>query len=129
MNGGNSKAFGTMICMSNVPDKKSPHLRKLTAPLSCKKMDGTIGLVPPGFEWDGSSVPWVFQGLFPRHRHPVASCRHDWRCHNAENKAERAFADMEFEKDVGKTSWWVTKKVMYAGVRIGAYLGIGVYKD
>jgi hypothetical protein len=43
----------------------------------------------------------------------------------AKNPVERKFADKEFEKDVGKTSWWLTKKVGYIGVRIGAFLGIG----
>jgi hypothetical protein len=43
----------------------------------------------------------------------------------AKNPVDRRFADKEFEKDVGKTSWWLTKKVGYLGVRIGAFLGIG----
>jgi hypothetical protein len=116
---------GTIIHMRNVPGNGK--LRALDIPLPIKKMDGNMGLVPADFEWDGSSVPWIFQGIFPRHNHPIASCRHDWRCRNARNKAERLFADKEFEKDVGTTSWWVTKKVGYIGVRIGAFLGIGRY--
>jgi hypothetical protein len=114
---------GTIIHMRNVPGNGK--LRALDIPLPIKKMDGSMGLVPADFEWDGSSVPWIFQGFFPRHNHPIASCRHDWRCKNARTKAERLFADKEFEKDVGTTSWWITKKFGYAGVRIGAYLGIG----
>jgi hypothetical protein len=117
----------TIIHMRNVPG--SPRNRALDLPLPCKKMDGTMGLIPADFEWDGSSVPWIFQGLFPRHRHPIASCRHDWRCRNARTKEDRLFADKEFERDVGTTSWWITKKLGYAGVRIGAFLGIGVYRD
>jgi hypothetical protein len=109
--------------MRNVPGK--PNHRALTLPLYYKKFNGKKGIIPADFEWDGSSVPWIFQGLFPRHRHPIASCRHDWRCSKAKTPAERAFADKEFEKDVGKTSWWITKKIGYAGVRIGAWLGIG----
>ncbi len=116
---------GTIICMRNVPGK--PNHRALTAPLPYRRMDGTTGLIPPPFDWDGSSVPWIFQGFFPRHKHPIASCRHDWRCRNAETPGERLFADREFERDVGRTSWWITKKFGYIGVRIGAYLGIGVY--
>jgi len=109
---------GTIIYMRNVPGK--PINRALTAPLACGDEE-----IPIGFEWDGSSVPFLFQGFFPRHRHPIASCRHDWRCKNAKNKEDRAFADKEFQKDVGTTSWWITKKAGYYGVRIGAFFGIG----
>lgn len=118
---------GTLIFMRNVPESINPHLRKLIYPLPCLNADGTAGEIPVNFEWDGSSVPWVFQRIFPRHRHPVASCRHDWRCRHARTKAERLFADQEFRRDVGRTSWWVTALVGYIGVRVGAYLGIGVY--
>lgn len=118
---------GTIICMRNVPEKKNPHLRKLTAHLPYLKMGGVMGLIPAGFEWDGSSVPWPFQGMFPRHRHPIASCRHDWRCLHAKTPAERLFADREFKKDVRKTSWWITAQAGYIGVRAGAMLGVGVY--
>jgi hypothetical protein len=124
-------ASGTVICMRNVPEKKNPHLRKLTAPLVCPRPapDGGMipALIPAGFEWDGSSVPWLFQGFFPRHRHPIASCRHDWRCKKAKTPAERKWADEQFRIDVGRTSWWITKQVGYLGVRIGALMGIGVY--
>lgn len=116
---------GTIIYMRTVPGK--PHHRKLTAPLKYVKFGGDVGLIPAGFEWDGSSVPWVFQRIFPKWRHPIASCRHDWRCRKAQTPEERLFADKEFERDVGRTSWWITKKLGYIGVRIGAYLGIGVY--
>lgn len=116
---------GTIIYMRNVPGKGNQHLRALTASLACKAMDGSWEVIPAGFQWDGSSVPWVFQGFFPRHRHPIASCRHDWRCGRAKNAAERKFADDEFKRDVGRTSWWITKQVMHLGVRVGAALGIG----
>ncbi len=111
------------VYMKTIHEK--PLHRELTRPLPADNYDGTPGEVPVGFVWDGSSVPFLFQGVFPRHRHPVASCRHDWRCRNAKSAKERKWADKEFEKDVGTTSWWITKKVGYAGVRIGAFLGIG----
>jgi len=114
---------GTIIYMRNVPGK--PKHRALSAPLYCRNMDGSDGYIPFDFEWDGSSVPSLFQGIFPRHRHPIASCKHDWRCRNAKTKEERAWADREFARDVGKTSWWVTKQIGYIGVRIGASLGVG----
>jgi len=108
----------TLIYMRNVEGQ--PDHRALTAPLVCDDE-----YIPIDFTWDGSSVPRLFQGFFPRHRHPVASCRHDFRCGRAKNKAERAYADKQFEIDVGKTSWKITSKVGYLGVRIGAFFGIG----
>jgi hypothetical protein len=112
-----------IIYMTNVEDDGDS--RQLFFPLPLKNMDGTDGYIPSGFIWDGSSVPFIFQGIFPRHNHPIASCRHDYRCQTATSKAERKFADVEFEKDVGTTSWWITKKVGYLGVRVGAFFGIG----
>lgn len=108
----------TTIYMRTVPGK--PNWRALTRPLPC---DGQ--LIPIDFEWDGSSVPWIAQGLIPKHRHPVASCKHDFRCAKSTNKAERKIADGQFKEDVGRTSWKVTSWLGYAGVRIGAFLGIG----
>ena len=115
----------TVIYMKSVPGK--PLYRALTRPLKLKTIDNRYTEIPINFEWDGSSVPWIFNGLFPRHRHPIASCRHDWRCLHAKNWYERKWADMQFEIDVGKTSWWITKKIGYYGVRIGAWLGIGIH--
>ena len=114
---------GTRIYMTNVPG--FPELRELTRPLIYLKMDGTYGKIPAGFRWDGSSVPWLFRGLFPRHDHPIASCRHDFRCGINKNKAERKFADEQFKLDVSTTSWGITAWVGYTGVRIGDTLGIG----
>ena len=110
---------GTRIYMTNVPGSEKNI--ELFRPLPMLMWDEeTWGVIPEGFRWDGSSVPYIFQGIFPRHNHPIASCRHDWRCKNAKDKHQRAWADKEFEKDVGSTSWWITKKVGYLGVRIGA---------
>ena len=116
---------GTRIYMANVLGAGMHNHRELTRPLDAVLPSGYWETIPAGFVWDGSSVPWVFQGLFPRHRHPIASCRHDWRCGRAKNAAERLFADQQFREDVGRTSWAVTKHTMYLGVRIGALLGIG----
>ena len=114
---------GTIVYMRTVPGQ--PKMRALTAPLPCMKQDGTWEDIPIDYMSDGSSVPWLFQGIFPRHEHPIAFFRHDWRCDHAKNAAERKFADDEFEIDVGTTSSWVIKKIGYAGVRIGACFGIG----
>lgn len=116
-------ASGTIIYMQNVPGK--PLHRELSKPLPCKQRNGALGKIPAGFVWDGSSVPRFFQRIFPRHRHPIASCRHDWRCRNAKNAAQRKWADEQFREDVGKTSWWITKQVGYVGVRVGAFFGVG----
>ena len=112
-----------IIHMRNVPGNDNS--RALDAPLSLLMLDGTMSAVPKDFVWDGASVPLIFQGIFPRHNHPIASCRHDYRCQEAKNASDRKFADEEFEKDVGTTSWWITKKFGYIGVRIGAFFGIG----
>jgi len=117
-------ASGTIIHMRNVPGR--PDLRALDLPLPYIKMDGTMGLIPADFEWNGASGFFLTHMIFPRHNHPIATCRHDWRCEKSRSPEERLFADREFEKDVGKTSWWVTKKVGYIGVRIGAFFGVGV---
>ena len=109
--------------MRNVPGY--PKLRSLTTPLKCKMWLSKTHNIPFGFKWGGASAPWSLLPFFPRHNHPVASCKHDYRCSKARNGAERKWADKEFEKDVGVTSWWVTKKIGYTGVRIGALLGIG----
>lgn len=118
---------GTLIHMRNSPGR--PLNRVLDRGLPVLGFNGEWTCIPPGFEWDGSSVPTVLQGIFPRHRHPIASCRHDWRCKNARNAAERKWADEQFRDDVGTTSWWITKQVGYLGVRIGAFFGVGVHYD
>ena len=114
---------GTIIHMRNVPGCEEG--RELDSPLVCVNYDGTSGEVPADFAWDGSSVPRILQGLFPRHNHPIASCRHDWRCKHAKNAAERKWADECFREDVGTTSWWITKQIGYLGARIGAAFGVG----
>ena len=115
---------GTIIHMRNVPGNDK--MRALDAPLPCINFAGTPGEVPIDFEWDGSSVPFFLQGIFPRHKHPIASCRHDWRCKHAKSAEERKWADVQYRIDVGRTSWWITKQLGYAGARVGAYLGVGV---
>ena len=107
------------IYMRNVPGK--PLHRALTEPMKCVDKDGDPDFIMEGFEWDGSSVPKLFQGLFPRMRHPVASCRHDYRCRYAKSKSDRKFADDEFRKDVDSTSWKLTSTLMFFGVRLGSF--------
>lgn len=115
---------GTIVFMRTVPGK--PDHRALTQPLACPMWPGWTGPheIPVGFESDGSSSG-IFAPIFPRHQHPVAYFRHDWRCSRARNATERRWADKQFREDVGTTSWWITKQIGYLGVRIGALLGIG----
>ena len=112
-----------IIFMRNIPG--APEMRALTQPLSFFNQDGIEGFIPADFEWNGSSSPPGFNIVFPRFRHPIASCRHDFRCGKATCKAERKFADEQFQIDVDKTSWKVTSKLGYWGVRIGAFFGVG----
>jgi hypothetical protein len=108
-----------LIYMRNVPGK--PLNRMLTEPMELYDKDGEVDYIMKGFEWDGSSVPWAFIGLFPRMRHPVASVRHDYRCRMAKSRSDRKFADSEFRKDVDSTSWKLTSTLMYFGVRVGSW--------
>jgi len=114
---------GTIIHMRNVPGSKGK-FRALEKPLYCQNIHNVSQYIPEGYIWDGSSSG-LLTPLFPRHNHPIASCRHDYRCGKAKTKEERKFADQQFEKDVGTTSWWITKKIGYFGVRIGSFFGIG----
>lgn len=115
--------MGQVIHMRNIPGTDDD--RALDAPLPLLMPDGSMGEVPTDFVWNGNSAPRMLSVAFPRHNHPIASCRHDYRCGIAKNAKDRLFADKQFELDVGKTSWWVTKKVGYLGVRIGALFGVG----
>ena len=116
-----------IIHMRNVPGTDDS--RALDHPLSCLMPDGKVEMIGADFIWDGCSSPLLVRPIFPRHNHPIASCRHDYRCSKARNSKERKFADDQFEIDVGTTSWWITKKVGYIGVRIGAFFGSGSNYD
>lgn len=113
------------IHMSNVP-AMGDGWRVLLAPLPCPMWPSWDGPeeVPEGYKWNGHSTG-ILSPLFPRWNHPISSCRHDWRCENARNRKERKWADREYRRDVGTTSWWITAQIGYIGVRIGAFLGIG----
>jgi hypothetical protein len=118
---------GTIIYMCNVPG--FPKLRELFKPLKYIDCDGIEKEIPIGWRWNGSNSEFlgIPNPFFPRFRHPIANCRHDWRCLHAKNKEERLFADKEFKKDVDTTSWKITAEVAYIFVRIGAWFKIGCY--
>lgn len=95
---------------------------ELTAPLPCGD-----GYVPKGFQWNGATVgPLRHCPIigFPKWKHPIATCRHDFRCGLAMTFEERLIADRLFRRDVGirGTRWERLKG--YIGVRIGAYFSI-----
>lgn len=97
--------------------------RELTKPLLCGD-----GYIPEAFQWNGASsgpfqYGWMFN--FPKWKHPIASCRHDFRCAIAKNKKERLEADRLFREDIGigGTKW--EQIIGFLGVRVGAFLGIG----
>jgi hypothetical protein len=115
----------TILYYRTVPEK-GDGWRALTAPLSCPMWPGYSGPpMPDDFEWDGNSSS-LFAPIFPKWNHPIASARHDFRCRQAKNAQQRKWADKEYQKDVGTTGWWITKKLGYIGVRVGALLGVGV---
>jgi hypothetical protein len=109
------------IYMRSVPGRLN--VLELTQPLPCGN-----GLIPVGFRWNGASSG-IFQKLivlnFPKWKHPIATCRHDFRCERATSAADRKFADQRFRIDVGQggTKWEQIKG--YVGVRIGALFGVG----
>ncbi|WP_321367627.1 hypothetical protein [uncultured Desulfuromusa sp.] len=109
------------IYMRSVPGKLD--VLELTQPLPCGN-----GMIPVGFRWNGASSGIFAKVLilnFPKWKHPIATCRHDWRCEKATSKEQRAFADKRFRVDVGKggTKWEQVKG--FSGVRIGAMFGVG----
>jgi hypothetical protein len=103
--------------------KETADIMQLTKPLPCGE-----GEIPAFWSWDGSSsgplrnMPIIG---FPKWKHPIASCRHDFRCAIAKTKEERKIADKLFRRDVGirGTKWEQIKG--YLGVRIGAMFGVG----
>lgn len=120
------KRAPVIIMMRNVPGDAEK--RALTEPLKCMMWDGSYDYIPTNFKWDGSSVPWILRGLFPKHKHPVSSCKHDYRCGKAENKKQRKWNDSKFQEDINRTPGkvaYVESKMGWLGVRIGSFFGVG----
>ena len=109
------------IYLCSVPDLLD--WMELAKPLPCGD-----GFIPAGYRYNGASSG-IFQYVpifdFPKWRHPMATCRHDWRCDQAKTKEERRIADELFRIDVGLgqtnkvRGWWEQTKG-YVGVRVGA---------
>ena len=115
------------IQMRSVPGRLD--FMELLFPLPCGN-----DFIPKGFCWNGASVgplrriPLIG---FPRWKHPIATCRHDWRCEIATTKEQRKIADRLFRRDIAVgqedkklTTWWEQTKG-YIGVRIGALFTMG----
>jgi hypothetical protein len=85
--------------------------------------------VPKGFASDGASAPRLFWGIVPPFkRTKKASFVHDWLCRTAKNKEDRLKADRLFFTMLGEAKLNIVRCVIgYLGVRIGAFLGIGVH--
>jgi hypothetical protein len=86
--------------------------------------------IPEGFEWNGASSPNIplIRFIAPKfYKNVIASCIHDYKCGLAKNSAERKEAD---------GTYWLAKRfierdtsvkcdISWAGVRVGAFFGIG----
>ena len=108
-------------CVVWMKSTEQVNIFELTKPLRC----GT-GFIPVGFRWNGASVNPLIRGLFPRWKHPIASCRHDFRCGLAQrHKALRKRADVLFKQDTGVKGNKFEQVIGYWGVRCGAFFGIG----
>jgi hypothetical protein len=116
---------GTILYYQTVPPL-GDKWRELSHPLPCKMWPGYDGPeeISAGFRWDGNSTS-ILSPLYPKWNHPIASCRHDYRCWLAKNSAQRKWADGQYRLDVATTGWWITANAGYIGVRAGAMLGIG----
>jgi hypothetical protein len=116
---------GTIIHMRNIPE--CPACLALDAPLPCEMWPGYEGPqeIEKDFRWNGNSSS-IMAPIFPQWNHPIASCRHDFRCEKATTPEQRKWSDQRFRDDVGSTSWWITKHLGYIGVRFGAMIGVGV---
>ena len=102
--------------------KDKPELRELTKPFYYKGVS-----IPIGFQWDGASCPRVFWAIIPPFASTIkASCIHDFLCHTATCRVDRFVADNIF-KDMLQEAKLNPARVYlgYAGVRLGAFLGIG----
>ena len=122
------KKTWTDIYMKNVPGK--PNHRELTKPLPCEMYDGSVEDIPVKYQWDGSSVPWIFTRIFPRLKHPVNSCKHDWRREHSSTYAEYAWSDSMFREGVSfvteetgrkdRAVAWIEGKIGFIGVALNS---------
>jgi hypothetical protein len=81
------------------------------------------------FVFDGASAPRVFWAIIPPFkRTKKASCIHDWLCSIAKNPEDRLRADKLFRVMLKEAKINIVRRTLgYWGVRLGAYIGIGVH--
>lgn len=104
------------IKMQSIPGRTN--WMELLEPLPCGS-----GTIPKGYKWNGASNGIFEYGVvlhFPKWKHPIATCRHDWRCEHAKTPEQRKFADKAFEKDISIGGTWWERKKGYYGVRAHA---------
>lgn len=87
--------------------------------------------IPADFQWDGASSPSLplIRYIIPKFHHNLkASCRHDFACRQAKDKHARKNADKVYFWMLVKTEKMhqLRATIGYIGVRLGAFLGIGV---
>jgi len=111
--------------------------RELLEPIPCGH-----DWIPSGFLWDGASSGRWLSPLIPRWRHPVFSCKHDFRnfliremlrygMDLKEAKRLRKISDQLGREDIllDQKREWVGKTeafIAYYGMRFGALLRIGL---
>jgi hypothetical protein len=105
-------SWDNSVWEKTIPNK--PDWRETTQPVPCGE-----GFIRTGFQWNGASVG-LLRFLFPKWKHPIATCRHDWRCGLAKTWVERRIADKFFKRDVGRTGNGWEVFAGYTGVTIGA---------
>jgi len=83
--------------------------------------------IPALYKWNGASVG-PLRWLFPKWKHPVATCRHDYRCQKAKYWYQRKIADVLFYRDVGVRGTKYEQIIGYTGVRLGALWALATGK-
>lgn len=96
-----------------------------------------IILVPAGFETDGASVPRLLWVIYPTWgTYSRAAVIHDWLCYNVNRgtplvicPTKKVAADIFYEAMVVCGTGWLTRNILYWGVRLGALIPGGTIVD
>ncbi len=101
-----------------------------------KDSDGEI--VTDGFIFDGASSPWFLHPFISPFRDLVASCGHDWDCHQARKillrgghrnrmlAMKRRFkGDLKYSRTMTRRRGKIIGTFAFIGVRIGSAFGTG----
>jgi hypothetical protein len=123
------------IKMGSVPGKLE--WRRLLEPIPCGN-----DWIPVDFIWDGASSGRWLSPLIPRWRHPIFSCKHDYRNYLIREMLKQGMSMKEAQKlrkisdqlgrddiMIGQKNKWVGETealIAYGGMRFGALLRIGM---